>query len=540
MRFTPEQRWLNLPVRDGAPKVALQLRTGDRMVREFEIELAETPEAAAWWAFYDLGAFRHCEIELVPSAPASALPLEGLVRLGDEPAGLAGLYHESARPQLHFTSRRGWNNDPNGLVYHRGRWHLFFQHNPFGVHWGNMHWGHAVSPDLVHWTELPTALYPRSLKDMAYSGGGFVDHGNSAGFGRGAEDVLMVAFTSTGRGECLAWSPDGGDTLVEYEGNPVLRHRGRDPRVLWHAPTRRWVMVVYDETDSHWRYAFYTSSDLRTWLYASAIPGFYECPDLFELAVDGDPAQRRWVLHGAERRDVDGRRQLARSSFQVGTFDGRTFTPETPVTQGHLGPHFYAAQTFANAPGGRVIMLGWLSGARYPGMPFSQGLTVPLEVTLRRTPSGLRLAFTPVAELAALRRAVRRLEAPSLSQANAALAASREELLDLTLELSLQRESVLHLDLRGLAVVCDVAAGTLTAAGVTAPLPLHDRRLALRVLLDRGVIELFAGGGLVALSHGAGPAPAEAPLRLDLRGPGRVESIEIAAMDSMWPHAITP
>ena len=538
MIFSATERYLHLPVKNGAAKVVLQLRHGDRLLREFEVELG-SDAAPDWWACCDLGTQRDQDLELTAGGAASAVAVEARLaaglRLSAEPPGLDGLYHESGRPQFHFTAQRGWNNDPNGLVYCRGQWHLFFQHNPFGITWGNMHWGHAVSSDLVHWTELPTALCQRSLKDMAFSGGGFVDHGNSAGFGTGREDVLMVSFTSTGRGECLAYSPDGGETLVEYGGNPVLRHQGRDPRVVWYAPGRKWIMVVYDEPEKAWRYAFYESTDLRTWRFMTAVDGFYECPDLFELPLDGNPAQRQWVLYGAEQRQAAGRLHVARSSYRVGAFDGRAFTPETPMLNGHLGPNFYAAQSFANAPDGRVIMLAWLQGANYPGMPFSQGLTVPLEVSLRTTPQGPRLSFFPVPELAALRRHTTTLDAPAVAAANAALQESQAELLDLELELALTRESVVVCDVRGTVFTYDAAVETLTAPGVSTPLPMRDGRLSLRFLVDRGVIEAFADGGLVALSFGGGPPQPAAPVRLDLRGPGRVRRLALAELAPIWP-----
>jgi fructan beta-fructosidase len=538
MRFSAAERYLHLPVKNGAAKVVFQLRDGSRLLREFELELS-TEAPPDWWACCDLDAWQGQDLELQVSSPSTVAGLEERLaewlRLSPEPPGQEGLYHEAGRPQLHFTPQRGWNNDPNGLVYLHGEWHLFFQHNPFGIAWGNMHWGHAVSRDLVHWTELPTALYQHPLKDMAFSGGGFVDHGNSAGFGTGREDVLMVAFTSTGRGECLAYSPDGGQTLLEYGGNPVLRHRGRDPRVIWYAPGQKWIMVVYDEPENAWRYAFYESPDLRTWRFMTAVEGFYECPDLFELPLDGDPAKRQWILHGAERREESGRRQVARSSYRVGSFDGRAFAPETPTLNGHLGPNFYAAQSFVNAPDGRVIMLGWLQGANYPGMPFSQGLTLPLEVSLRTTPQGPRLAFFPVPELAALRRQTTALEAPSLAAANAALQGTAAELLDLELELALTRESVVVCQVRGMVFTYDAAVETLTAPGVSAPLALRDGRLSLRFLVDRGVVEAFAEAGLVALSYGGAAVTSAAPVRLELRGPGRVRHLALSELASIWP-----
>ena len=538
MRFAVTERYLHLPVKNGAAKVVLQLREDGHLRREFEVELG-TDAAPDWWACSDLAAFQGRDLELSAGSEATAAALEAhlaeWLRLSPEPPGQEGLYHEAARPQFHFTAQRGWNNDPNGLLYLHGEWHLFFQHNPFGIGWGNMHWGHAVSRDLVHWSEQPTALYQRSLKDMAFSGGGLVDHGNTAGFGAGREDVPIVSFTSTGRGECLAYSPDGGQTLVEYGGNPVLRHQGRDPRIIWYAPGRKWVMVVYDEPENAWRYAFYESTDLRTWRFMTAIDGFYECPDLFELPLDGDPTRRKWVLYGAARREENGRRQVARSSYQVGSFDGRAFTPETPMLNGHLGPQFYAAQSFANAPDGRVIMLGWLQGASYPGMPFSQGLTVPLEATLRATAEGPRLAFLPVAELGGLRGPSAVLEAPSLAAANTALQGTQAELLDLELELALTRESVVTCEVRGIVFTYDTAIATLSAPGLSVPLPLRAGQLSLRLLVDRGVIEAFADGGLIAMSYGGAAVKPGAPVRLEMRGPGRVRRLVLSELASIWP-----
>ena len=135
------------------------------------------------------------------------------------------LYREKHRPLFHFTSRFGWLNDPNGLVYHDGEWHLFYQHNPFGVNWGNMHWGHAVSPDLVHWKELGIGLYPKRYGDWAFSGSAVVDKGNTSGWGTKEKPPLVLAYTSTGRGECIAYSTDKGRTWTEYDQNPVVKHR---------------------------------------------------------------------------------------------------------------------------------------------------------------------------------------------------------------------------------------------------------------------------------------------------------------------------
>src|SRR5207253_1076061 len=156
----------------------------------------------------------------------------------------------------------------------------------------NMHWGHAVSQDLVHWQELPIALYPRQHGDWCFSGSAVVDHDNTSGWRTGKQPLLVCAFTSTGRGECIAYSNDLGRTWTEHIGNPVVKHNGRDPKLIWHAPSSQWVMAVYDENGQARDVAFYTSPDLKKWKYQSRVGDFFECPDLFSLAVDGDAKKR--------------------------------------------------------------------------------------------------------------------------------------------------------------------------------------------------------------------------------------------------------
>jgi len=318
-------QYLIFPVRGGSPQVIMQLTRPGSVMREFSIELARSAEVD-WWAFYDVSAFHGqtlaCEMMTGAISPEEATWLDRAIQQADQPPEMEGLYAERYRPQFNFTPRRGWNNDPNGMVYYAGEWHMYYQYNPFGVQWGNMHWGHAVSRDLVHWQELPLALYQRSLMDMAFSGGGLVDWGNSAGFQQGSQPPLVVAFTSTGRGECLAYSNDNGRTLREWEGNPFLVHTGRDPKITWFEKTQRWVLIIYEELDNGERgYAFYDSPDLKRWTRRSFLSGYFECPELFQLALDGDTKDLRWVIHGCKW-------EQSRSTCLVGQFDGQTFTAE--------------------------------------------------------------------------------------------------------------------------------------------------------------------------------------------------------------------
>lgn len=276
-----------------------------------------------------------------------------------------------ARPKCHFTPRKGWINDPNGLILLGGVYHMFFQHNPDAPEWGNIHWGHAVSSDLLHWKELPSALSPKSADDLCFSGSAILDTENASGLGSPGEPALLVYYTSTGRGECLAYSRDGGMTFREYGHNPVIRHNGRDPRVLQYAPGH-YVIAVYDEVN---HIAFYRSSDLKRWHFCSRIHGFYECPELFEL-------NGRWVLFGAN------------GVYSLGSFDGEVFTPEAlprPLFEGDA----YAGQTFANC--GRRIAVFWMRDNKrlFRELRFSQQMSIPVELTLK----GDRILVNPAVEV---------------------------------------------------------------------------------------------------------------------------------------------
>jgi fructan beta-fructosidase len=538
-----QSRHLHFPVKNGNPKIKMQLVMGSAAVREFDIEMATREEEVDWWAFYDVSAFagQALSIQVVDETlpDAQSAWLAGALSQSDGLLGADDLYAERGRPQFHFTSRRGWNNDPNGMVYYQGDWHLFYQHNPFGVNWGNMHWGHAASSDLVEWRELPEALYQNSLADMAFSGGGLVDHANTAGFKTGSEDPLVVSFTSTGRGECLAYSLDCGRTFHEYTGNPILAHKGRDPKIIWYDPDQKWVMIVYDElpenesspngteTGESFGYAFYDSPDLKKWIRRDFLPGFFECPELFELPVTGRPGVHKWVVYGS----VSGQ---YRSGFVAGSFDGMKFTPEMNAAQAHFGPHFYAAQIFNQAPGDRRIMIGWLAGAAYPDMPFSQGMTVPLELTLHEVASGLRLFFYPVEELSKLRTGQISGNGLDRTTANQLMANAPGELFDIEVCLQPTSQSPVSLTIGEESITYDPAARSLNFAGQTAQLEPFTGTLALRLLIDRSVLEVFANQGEAAFST---MLPySEQPSKMTIQGNVLIPSLTIYTLRSIWKH----
>jgi len=513
---------LLVPIRNGAPKAEVSLFVGEKRVRRFVAALADTVDDVSFWAYVDARPFRGELLRVVVEGPVPSRVV--LIRQGDTYPGQEELYRETHRPRFHFTSRRGWNNDPNGLVHYQGEWHLFYQHNPVGWAWDNMHWGHAVSDDLVHWRELGDTLFPWTdhAKGHVFSGSGFVDWQNTSGFQDGDHPPLVVAFTDTEAGESLAYSNDRGRTFTAYPGNPVVEHKGRDPKILWHEPTGRWVMAVYDETEER-SIDFYSSANLREWRFESRLPGFYECPELLELPIDGGP-ETRWIVFAAD------------GQYVLGSFDGRVFSPE------HEGKHslwygnFYASQVYSDAPDERWIQVGWARGNEYPGMPFNQGMTVPVELSLRDTLDGPRLFAEPVPELRTLRREHTSRPAVNLAAGDNALSGLEADVFEIDTLLQLEEEAVVTLTIGGVKIRADAGQGTLRCGFVEAPLVLDgEGRVRLQILVDRGSIEVFGAEGRVALSEGVLLPVGRKPLTLSARGSARMLSFDLWELAGIWP-----
>jgi fructan beta-fructosidase len=514
---------LLLPIRNGADKVEVSLFVDGQRVRRVNAELAPGEDDVSFWVFLDLSPFEGREARVVAAGPDPSR-VELIRQAGSYP-GEDALYLETWRPQFHFTPQRGWNNDPNGLVYFRGEWHLFFQHNPVGWGWDNMHWGHAVSDDLVHWRELGDVLFPWSdeVRGHVFSGSGVVDWNDTSGFQRGDEPPLVVAFTDTEAGESLAYSQDRGRTLTPYAGNPVVKHEGRDPKVLWHEPTGRWVMAVYDEGQEQ-AIDFYSSPDLKQWRFESRLPGFFECPELVELPLDGGP-DSRWMVFAAD------------GEYVLGSFDGRVFTPAHEGKRRLWYGSFYASQVYSDAPDGRRVQIGWARGNDYPGMPFNQGMTVPVDLSLRTTPDGPRLFAAPVPELKTLRGERRSFAPAEVAPGDDALAGLEADVFEVDTAVELVGDAVLTLGVGGAEVVLDAPERVLRCGGVEAPLPQDEEdRVRLHLLVDRGSIEVFAGDGQVAVSAGVLLPPGPKPLVLSVSGGrARIGSFDLWELRSIWP-----
>ena len=540
-------RYLILPVRRGPVAGRMRLSGSGAPDREFDIELGDAAHAD-YEVFTDLSAYGGPGVELEYAGDAA---LDG-VRCAAEPPGAAALYRESLRPQFHFSSRRGWLNDPNGLVYHDGTYHLFYQHNPYGTDWGNMHWGHAVSSDLVHWRERPIALYPDALGTM-FTGCAVVDHHNSSGLGSGAQPPIVLLYTAAGElarpatdyTQCLAFSTDGGTTWHKYEGNPVVPHlagQNRDPKVIWHPQSERWVMALYLERSA---YVLLTSPNLIEWERTCDLdlPGCTEVPDFFPLAVDDDPAAVRWVFWGAN------------TTYLVGSFDGRTFTPEGPGRRLQPAGVHYAAQTFSDLPAedGRRIMIGWMRQP-LPGMPFSQFMSVPHTLHLHTGADGPVLATAPVRELEALREGSWEVQGHALAAGASVEAELAGELLDVETTIELGTADAAGVVVRGVAVWYDRRSGGLYNGAYTAQLAPGLATVTLRVLADHASVELFAapgasGSGLpgvrstdtatvatVMVAGGVVLPPTAGSVRFFAAGGGAVlRHARVSRLGSAWP-----
>jgi len=335
-------------------------------------------------------------------------------------------FTERYRPQFHYTPRINWMNDPNGLVYYNGQYHLFHQYNPFGNRWGYMSWNHAVSDDMVHWEHRPVAIpYGEEEEEGIFSGSAVVDHDNTTGFGNGDHPPIVAIYTSAYGGDepaqsqSLAYSTDGGETFQKYEGNPVLEHDDpdfRDPNVMWDEETGQWVMVVALPTQ--YKVQFYASDNLIDWEYlsdfgpAGATTGIWECPDLFPLAVDGDPDNIRWVLHV----DINPGAVAGGSGSQyfIGEWDGTTFTADDTITDEEVlwtdfGTDFYAAITWNNIPedDSRRMWVGWMSNWEYanekPTDPWRSAMSIPRSIHLETIEGQIQMVQRPVEELETLR-----------------------------------------------------------------------------------------------------------------------------------------
>ncbi len=470
---------------------------------------------------------------------------------------------EAHRPQFHFSPAKNWINDPNGLIWLDGEYHLFYQYNPFASQWGHMSWGHAVSTDLLHWQELPVAI-AEDERVSIFSGSVVVDAHNSSGLGSGDEPPLVAIYTGClrrpegGQAQELAYSHDRGRSWMKFACNPVLDlglRDFRDPKVFWHEATARWVMVVVLPNDRLAK--FYASVDLKSWAWLSDFKapfegeGIWECPDLIPLQTAA--GEHSWMF----KVDVLGGHPSGGTGARVifGDFDGTRFEPDaqTAPAWADWGADFYAALSWADCPGmpQRQVWLAWMSCHRYakllPTQPWRGAMSMPRELSVRRGENGLQLLQQPVAGLQTLRRKHQVQPALVLRDAEHPLALPAPadgRSLELQIELQACPAGCCGVLLRA----AEGVAGAATRVGYDAdrgtvfidrsragfnppgdalfpqrreapvPPPLPGRPLRLRVLLDWSSVEVFVDDGQVVLTELVFPDAEHSGLRLFAQG----------------------
>jgi sucrose-6-phosphate hydrolase SacC (GH32 family) len=433
-------------------------------------------------------------------------------------------YDEPYRGQIHFSAPMGWINDANGLWYHDGLYHLSYQAYPYSLQGDAKHWGHATSHDLIHWKHWPIMLDPGgNVPADAWSGSTVVDTNDTSGLRTGANPVMVTLYTATTKGTCLAYSNDLGLTWQAYANNPVAiggpNGDTRDPHVFWHAPSNKWVCAYYENGTS-----FYTSPDLKTWTKASHIDFGFECPDIYELPVDGVATNKKWVL------------QDASGTYMLGQFDGTTFTPDSTATKKmDVGPNFYASQTFYREtfPDTRVIQMAWMTGMDAATAPFNQSLTFPVELKLVTFADGIHVTRSPISEIASLYGQSQHLGATSVPMGNNALAGAQSKVFDLEIVLDVAQTTAKVVTFRfaNLSFTYDISQGTLSGHTIT-PIGGHVK---IRVLRDWGQYEIFGNDGQIAHTASFAFTPADASVSITADGPLSLVSADFHPLNRAWP-----
>jgi sucrose-6-phosphate hydrolase SacC (GH32 family) len=483
------KKYLNFPVSHTQDRKRMTFEVDGKPELTVDIRLA--PDRAEYWVFKDVSTFKGKTLRIYYGGNG-----EGLNKIyqSDTIAGQDSLYKEKNRPQFHFTTRRGWINDPNGLVYHEGEYHLFYQHNPYERDWGNMHWGHAVSKDLIHWEELPDALYPDYLGTM-FSGSAVIDYDNTAGFNKGKTPAMVAVFTADNpdrQVQGIAYSLDSGRTFTKYANNPVINSKEkwnskdtRDPKAFWYAPLKHWVLVL-NERNGH---SIYTSKNLIDWNYESHVTGFWECPELFELPVDDNKENTKWVMYGAS------------GAYMLGTFDGKTFKPEAGKYYYSSGT-IYAAQTYTNIPviDGRRIQIGW-GRVSHQGMPFNGMMLLPTELSLRTTKEGIRLVNVPVKETEQLFQPVRQWKSLTSDESNQKLKEFyNADCLRIRTTIKLSYATDAGFNLFGQRIIGYDMNFNMLNGYFYSPQDPTSMELSADIYIDRTSIEVFIDNGLYSYS----------------------------------------
>jgi len=478
-------------------------------------------------SFYDLSEFFGRELEF----EVDNEKILNSFQQSDEPLGLENLYCEEYRPQFHFSSRRGWMNEPNGLVYYNQKYHLFYQHNPFGISWGNMHWGHAVSSDMIHWEEIGNALFPDNLGAI-FSGGAVVDWNNTSGLQENNHPPIVLFYTAAGIHapepckftQCLAYSVDGGVSFKKYKNNPIvgyLEKEARDPMVVWHSQSGKWIMALH-LGDEKGIFALLKSENLINWepIQEIELPGGRECPGFFPISPENKENEMKWIFLEAN------------GLYFIGEFDGDQFTVEEgPYSsfcqQGE--DNIYAGQVWSDAPENRKILIAWQRG-EITGGKFNQSLTFPVDLKLRKFSNKLKLCAHPIPEIEDLY-----LKSWSFRNVNFGDFIFPDNLQGemFDLEMIVETKTLLDIKISGFNIVCDPKRSELRIGSCLFKIDRHLDELDIRILADRTSVEFFADRGRCWMGKRA-LSPRGLKSIFSVGGSGIARQIKVRKLKSIW------
>ena len=572
VRVTGDSRYLLLPVQESTDDARINVLVDGNVAETIYVRLAKSK--TDYTVPFDLTPYKGHDVMLDVVIPQS----RGSVREAKDDACWRGIVladtfdtanREKYRPAFHHTPLYGWMNDPNGMFYKDGRWHLYYQYNPYGSKWQNMTWGHSVSSDLVNWEHLPEAIRPNGLGSV-FSGSCAVDHDNTAGFG---SDAVIALYTSAGTSQMqsLASSTDDGLTFNIYPSNPVLtlESEARDPKVFWNDSTKEWNMILAHALDHEM--LIFTSPDMKSWTLQSSFGkglgaqgGVWECPDLFELPVAGTD-EKKWVL--LCNINPDGPFGGSGTQYFVGDFDGKTFKADTDAAGNvstkwlDYGKDHYATVTWSDAPDGRRVALGWMSNWQYaadvPTMQFRSANTLPREMGLFRAPDGeVYASSAPSPELEALRgKLAAKVKKTTVGRKARSFALPSENggICEILMDIEASKAKTVNVvfsNSQGEKVVMqyDPAAATLsfdrTQSGITdfsegfpavTVTPTHEAsgRIALRIFVDRSSMEVFGNDGEFVMTNLVFPRTPYTALSVSAEGGNaKVENLRIYSLKS--------
>lgn len=452
-------------------------------------------------------------------------------------------YTEDFRGQFHFSPQSGWMNDINAPLYYRGVYHLFYQHNPHGLAWDAMHWGHATSTDMLHWIQKPIALEPGVHPGNLWSGAGWVDANNVTGLKTGTHDPILL-FTGT-EGVSIAYSVDGAETFQNYNGGTkviTIATESRDPKVQWDPATNRWIMSIFKAGTGA---VFYTSTNLLSWTYRGeyAANWFVECPDLYQLPVDGNSAATKWVLQDASGEYVIG------SLNANGVFVSDWATPqrmEWGLSSAAFAPStWYAPLTFNQLPSSRVVQLGWQPSNA--GVTWTGNASLPVELGLKTYPEGIRITRNPISEISTIRTSTQSWGSRTIttSAASDPLLGINADTYELTAVFDVAGATANEFGFR-LHARSDGSSDRTVAYNRSAqslygiPMPPINNSVTMRIIVDRGQLEIFGNGGKTVVSDNVNfnSAPSSQGIKLFATGGSvTLRSLSFSPLGSTWVTA---